>query len=79
MTPMTSTYQHNNTAPTGIPARLGDSAKREVHVSGEATLSRPAFLAGQTPDMHLNDHVQDGFQAIWPPVARQHITKRNSI
>ena len=79
MTPMTSTYQHNNTAPTGIPARLGDPAKREVHVSGEATLSRPSFLAGQTPNLHLYDHVRDGFQAIRPLAVRQHTSKGNPI
>jgi len=50
----------------GISPRLGDSAKREVRAPGEATLSRPSFLAGQTPDMHLYDDVQDGFRSIRP-------------
>lgn len=66
MTPMASTYLHNNIAPTDIPLRLGDSAGREVHVPGEATLSRPSFLPGQTPNMHLHDRVQDGFRSIRP-------------
>ena len=78
MTPLTSTYRHKNTAPTGIPPRLEDSAKPEVPVPGGATLSRPGFLAGQTPNIHPIDHRRDGIHAIRPHGARQHIVKGNS-
>ena len=78
MTPVTSTYQHNNTAPTGIPPRQRDSAETGADSPVGATLSRPAFLAGQTPNMHPNDHIQDDIQAFRPLGERQHIAKGNS-